>query len=287
MDISNFKSIITKVKSLPTLPQVFHKIIETIERPESSAQDIKNIIMRDQSISAKILKVANSALYGQTKEVSDISNAIILLGFDTVKSIALSISVFSIFPKTEYNYTRFNRELFWIHSMASSETAVIIGDKIGYPKKDRAFILGIVHDIGKVFLEYYFSPEYKMVIAKVREEGCLIRNAEIEILNFDHSLIGGWLAEQWNFPESILSSIKFHHRINNAPQEFIEEVIITHLADIVARSAKIGSGGDDSIPKISDIVFRRTDLDQEIIEQIVQQIINKKIEIEEYFNLLN
>ncbi|MFC1562978.1 HDOD domain-containing protein, partial [candidate division KSB1 bacterium] len=276
-----------RIKSLPTLPQVFYKIIETIEMPDSSVQDVKNIIRRDQSIAAKILKVANSALYGHIREVTDISTATVLLGFDMIKSIAVSVSVFNSFPKTEGTFTRFDRELFWIHSMASAEAAVIIADKIGYLKKDRAFLLGLIHDIGKVVLDYYFSSEYKRVVVKVKQEECLIRDAEIEILDFDHSLIGEWLGDQWNFPDSILSSIKFHHRVNNSSQEFIEEVIITHLADIVARSAQIGSGGDNNIPKISDLVFEKTDLDQEIIEQIVQQLIKKKSEIEEYFNLLN
>jgi len=138
-----------------------------------------------------------------------------------------------------------------------------------------------------VILDYYFSPDYKIIVAKVRQENCLIKDAEIETLSFDHSWTGGWLGEQWNFPESILSSIKFHHRVNEAPKEFIAEVIISHVADIVTRSAKIGSGGDYNIPKISDIIFKKTDLNQEAIELIVQQLITKKTEIEEFFKLLN
>jgi len=287
MNTSNFKTVISKVKTLPTLPQVFYKIIDTIEMPDSSAKDIKNTIKRDQSVSAKILKVANSALYGHPREITDITRATVLLGFDMIKSIALSVSVFNSFPKTENNSTRFDRELFWIHSMASAEAAVIVADKIGYPKKEQAFIIGLIHDIGKVILDYYFSPDYKIVIGKVRQENRLIRDAEIEILNFDHSLVGGWLGEQWNFPESILSSIKFHHRVNEAPKEFIEEVIISHVADIVTRSAKIGSGGDYNIPKISNIAFKKTDLNQEAVELIIQKLINKKTEIEEFFKLLN
>ncbi|MFC1562577.1 HDOD domain-containing protein [candidate division KSB1 bacterium] len=287
MNISNFKSVISKIKSLPTLPQVFYKIIETIEMPDSSAKDVKETIKKDPSISAKILKISNSALYGYTKEITDISKAIVLLGFDMIKSIALSVSVFSSFPRTENYSTKFDRELFWIHSMASAEAAVITADKMGYPKKDQAFLIGLIHDIGKVVLDYYFTPEYKRVIAKVRQENLLIREAEIEILNFDHALIGGWLGEQWHFPESILNSIKYHHRVNEAPKEVIEEVIIGHIADIVARSAKIGSGGDYNIPKISNIVFKKTELTQEAFDQIIQQLADKKTEIEEFFKLLS
>jgi len=287
MEISNFKSVVGKIKSLPTLPQVFYKIIETIEMPTSSAQDVKETIIRDQSISAKILKVANSALYGYTKEITDISKAIVLLGFDMIKSIALSVSVFSSFPRTEDNTTKFDRELFWIHSIASAEAASLIADKIGYQKKDQAFIIGLIHDIGKVILDYYFAPEYRKVLANVRQENTLIRNAEIEILNFDHSLTGGWLGEQWNFPESIQNSIKFHHRVSEAPKEFTTEVIITHLADIVARSANVGSGGDNNIPKISNIVYKKTDIREDIIDKIVQQLVDKKSEIEEFFKIIS
>ena len=286
MEIKKFKDVVGRIKSLPTLPQVFYKIVETIETPESSASDVKNTIENDQSISAKILKVANSAAYGYTREIDDISQAIVILGFDMVKSIALSVSVFSTFPKLDTS-TRFDRELFWIHTIASAESAVLIADKIGFTKKDQAFLLGLIHDIGKVVLDYYFFPEYQRVIAKARERNCLIRDAEIQILNFDHTLIGAWLGEQWLFPDSIIASLKFHHQVHKAPKEYINHVIITHLADIVTRTAKIGSGGDDNIPKISDIVFEKTDLFPESIDQIVQQLLNKRNYIETFFKFLS
>ena len=286
MNITEFKKSVNRIKSLPTLPQVLYKIIETIEMPDSSASDVMNTIKNDPSTSAKILKIANSALYGYTREITDISKAIVVLGFDMIKSIALSVSVFKSFPKIN-NFTKFDRELFLVHSIASAEAAVLIADKIGYTKKDQAFLIGLIHDIGKVVLDYYFSPEYEKVIAKIRVENCLIRDAEIQILNFDHALIGGWLGEQWSFPESILASIKFHHNINEAPEEYIKHAIISHLADIVARTAKIGSGGDDNIPNISDIVLKKTDLFPESIDKIVQQLLNKRKNIETFFKVVS
>ncbi|MCK4966579.1 HDOD domain-containing protein, partial [bacterium] len=117
MNTSEFKNVVKKIKSLPTLPQVFYKIVETIELPDSSAEDVKKTIQNDPSISAKVLKIANSALYGYTKEITGISQAIVVLGFDMVKSIALSVSVFSSFPKIN-TATKFDREGFWIHSIA-------------------------------------------------------------------------------------------------------------------------------------------------------------------------
>jgi HD-like signal output (HDOD) protein len=286
MEISEYKKVVKRIKSLPTLPQVFYKIVETIETPESSAMDVKNTIRNDLSISAKILKVANSALYGYTKEISDISKAIVILGLDMIKSIALSVSVFNTFPKIN-NFTRFDRELFWMHSLASAEAAVLIADKTGFAKKDQAFIIGLIHDIGKVVLDYYFSPEYKKVIAKTKEENCSIRDAEIQVLNFDHSMIGGWLGEQWLFPESILNSIKFHHQLNKVGDDYVKYAIIAHFADVLARTAKIGSGGDDNIPPISDIVYKKTDFFPESIEQIVQQLNNKKDYIETFFKVIS
>ncbi len=275
MNTSEFKNVVKKIKSLPTLPQVFYKIVETIELPDSSAEDVKKTIQNDPPISAKVLKVANSALYGYTKEITDISQAIVVLGFDMVKSIALSVSVFSSFPKIN-TATKFDREGFWIHSIATAEAAMLLADKINGIKKDHAFLIGLIHDIGKIVLDYYFSPEYRRVIAKVNEGNCFIKDAEAVVLNFNHSLIGEWLGEQWNFPESILTGIAYHHKVNLAPEENRMYALIGNLSDIIARTAEVGNGGDSRIPEIDYGLIENTQLTPELIEEIVRQIKDKK-----------
>ena len=275
MNTSEFKNVVKKIKSLPTLPQVFYKIVETIELPDSSAEDVKKTIQNDPPISAKVLKVANSALYGYTKEITDISQAIVVLGFDMVKSIALSVSVFSSFPKIN-TATKFDREGFWIHSIATAEAAMLFADKINGIKKDHAFLIGLIHDIGKIVLDYYFSPEYRRVIAKVNEGNCFIKDAEAVVLNFNHSLIGEWLGEEWNFPESILTGIAYHHKVNLAPEKNRMYALIGNLSDIIARTAEVGNGGDSRIPEIDYGLIENTQLTPELIEEIVRQIKDKK-----------
>ena len=275
MNTSEFKNVVKKIKSLPTLPQVFYKIVETIELPDSSAEDVKKTIRNDPSISAKVLKIANSALYGYTKEINNISQAIVILGFDMVKSIALSVSVFSSFPKIN-TATKFDREKFWIHSIAAAEAAMLFANKIDSIKKDHAFLIGLIHDIGKIVLDYYFSPEYRRVIAKVNEDNCFIKDAEAVVLNFNHSLIGEWLGEQWNFPESILAGIAYHHKVNLAPDKNRMYALIGNLSDIIARTAEVGNGGDSKIPEIDYGLIENTQLTPELIEEIIQQIKDKK-----------
>ena len=275
MNTSDFKNVVMKIKSLPTLPQVFYKIVETIELPDSSAEDVKKTIKNDQSISAKVLKVANSAMYGYTKDITDISHAIVILGFDMVKSIALSVSVFNSFPKIN-TATKFNREAFWIHSIASAEAAGLFADKVNGIKKDHAFLIGLIHDIGKVVLDYYFSPEYRRVIAKVNEENISIKEAETQILNFDHSLIGEWLGDQWNFPESILTGIAYHHKVNLAPVNNRRYALIGYLSNTIARMTEVGNSGDNIIPEIDTSLLKGTTITPEIIEEIIQQIQAKK-----------
>ena len=236
------QEVIHNIKKLPTLPVIFEKILETIDDPKSSATGLQETIQNDQSISAKVLNMANSAYYGYAKRVSDLSRAVVILGFDMVKNIALSVSVFSLFPQGE-GETYFDKEQFWLHSIASGYLGKIAAEYAQYFEPDKAFIACLLHDIGKVVLDSHFEEEYKKVIQTKISQDISLYEAEQQIMGCDHTEIGYILGDKWNFPDELLSAIRYHHNPAQAPQRHAQLTYLTHLVNVICQDEKIGEGG--------------------------------------------
>ncbi|MCP4726633.1 MAG: HDOD domain-containing protein [bacterium] len=234
--------IVQSIKRLPTLPIIFEKILDTIDDPRSSAAELQETIKNDQSITAKVLNMANSAYYGYTKQVSDLTRAVVILGFDMVKNIALSVSVFNLFPSGEED-TGFDREQFWLHSIATGYLGKIIAEECRFYEPDKAFISCLLHDIGKVVLDCYFEKKYVDTVKIKNLQKTSLREAEEKVFGCSHTDVGYWLGEKWNFPEELLESIKNHHNPEISAKRHSQLTHLTYLANIMCQEEEIGIGG--------------------------------------------
>jgi len=277
-DIRN--EIIQNIKKLPTLPVIFEKILETIDDPHSSATILQETIKNDQSITAKVLNMANSAYYGYAKRVSDLSRAIVILGFDMVKNIALSVSVFNIFHETEKNNVFFDREQFWLHSIATGYLGKMIADKIQYFEPDKAFIACLLHDIGKVVLDSYFEEKYKLAVETAVVEKIPFRDAERAVIGFDHTDVGFLLGEKWNFPDELITAIHHHHQPNLSPLRHAPLTYLTYLANIICQEENIGKGGSILPITIDGKAFSVLSLKSSQEKQIREDIQNLRGKLE-------
>jgi putative nucleotidyltransferase with HDIG domain len=277
-DIRN--EIIQNIKKLPTLPVIFEKILETIDDPHSSANILQETIKNDQSITAKVLNMANSAYYGYAKRVSDLSRAIVILGFDMVKNIALSVSVFNIFHETEKNNVFFDREQFWLHSIATGYLGKMIADKIQYFEPDKAFISCLLHDIGKVVLDSYFEEKYKLAVETAVVEKIPFRDAERAVIGFDHAEVGFLLGEKWNFPDELITAIHHHHQPNLSPLRHAPLTYLTYLANIICQEENIGKGGSILPITIDGKAFSVLSLKSSQEKQIRAEIQNMRSKLE-------
>ena len=187
MEIDQKRILIQRIKILPTIPVIFHRILQCTEDPKSSASDLKETILKDQSISAKILNLANSAYYGYMKKVEDITQAIVILGFDTIIDVAVSVSVLKAF--NDIRIEVFEKEKFWMHSLATAETSKLISKYLQEKSLEVYFIIGLLHDIGKVILSYFFSEDYDTVIFDTRVSNSYVYESEKKVFGFDLSLI--------------------------------------------------------------------------------------------------
>ncbi|KPK95711.1 hypothetical protein AMJ80_04070 [bacterium SM23_31] len=271
------QEIIKSIKKLPTLPIIFEKILETVDDPRSSANELQEIIKNDQSITAKILNMANSAYYGYSKRVSSLSRAVVILGFDMVKNIALSVSVFSMFPyKNEKSY--FNKEQFWLHAIACGYLGKMIAERTNYYEPDKAFIACLLHDIGKVVLDSYFEDDYSKAIQIKAKENISIREAEEKVIDLNHTEVGYFLGEKWDFPDELLSAIRYHHFPAEAPQQYSSLTYLTYLTNIVCQEERIGEGGSVLPVQIEPQTFavlKLKDSHLELIRQDIQDLREK------------
>ena len=276
------KRVVQEIQALPTLPVVMMKILECIDDPHSSAKDLKDIITNDISISTKVLSLANSAFYGYARTIEDITRAIVVLGFETIIDVALSVSLNSILSPAGDCF-EISMEEFWKHSMATGEAGRLCAKKELYPYSERAFLIGLTHDVGKIALACFFQTEFNNAIKNSLAKDTFIYNTEKNSLGFSHSDAGGWLAEKWNLPPTILIPIQFHHKPENAPPEFQREAILAHLADYLAKHASIGNSGDNNkLPELSPLVHSQLKINEDKIKTLAENLEKLKPKIDAF-----
>jgi putative nucleotidyltransferase with HDIG domain len=250
------RRLVQRVVNLPTLPIIIPRILRLVEDPRSSANDLAGVIGTDQSLASRILRLANSAFYGFRREITSINHAVVLLGFETVKSIVLAATVHNALIDGE-GASSFDRQEFWRHVVATATAAKIVARDLRRTDTEVAFVNGLLHDMGKVVLDRFLYRRYAEAARLALELPCAIREAEVALFGVNHAEVGGWLAERWNLPLTIIAPVSCHHQPDMAAPEYWEVSAIVQLADILARNAGIGSGGDKLIPLPDVEVLRR------------------------------
>lgn len=267
--------LFNSLQDLPTLPVVVQKILELVNDPESTAKQIGSIITSDQSLTAKTLKLVNSAYYGFEKKIKTVDQAIVIIGFDAVKNLALSASVFDVFKNIKQR-SNFPREAFWNHSIAVAIASKIISEDTGVGIPGELFVSGLLHDIGKVVLDSYFPDEMNKILYICSSNNITFIEAEEKVIKIDHSIIGFRLGKRWNLPDELIYPIRFHHSPHMS-QKLEENICIVALANNIAKFAKIGFNGDNSPPKISMHAFN-------VLKRFKKDF--NKTDIENYINLV-
>ncbi len=226
------QSCIQKIEDLPTLPVTANQILNLAKDPLFSIDKLKEILERDPAVSAKILSVANSAFFGFPLRTNMLGDAIMRIGFDNVRSIALGISLLTLLcdGRTTPDYKRlFN------HSLTVGLTARLITINFSSDISDDIMIDGMLHDLGYLVLNRYFPEIFEEILNSLEDSKSLI-DAEKSVMNYTHSDAGFWLAEKWNLPETVLDTCLYHHAPSVAKRNQKRASII-HIADyIVSRN---------------------------------------------------
>lgn len=240
-----------ELQDLPPLPAVVMRVMQTINDPTTSAADLNRLISGDPALASKVLRLVNSSYYGFPRRISTITHAVVILGFNTVRNLTTSLGVFNAFDPSG-GHTAMDREQFWAHSLGAAVAASVIARRKNIPAKavEEVFVGGLLHDLGKLFLDQYFPDQYAIALKLASAAKISIWDAEKTALGVGHALVGKRIAEKWNLPPSLTSMIMLHHQPAFSKEHF-EITAVVQAADMTARKLHLGSGGDGLVPALS------------------------------------
>ena len=274
LDIQNkaltMEEIINTVKEIPPFPQTIMRILDTINDERTGAKDLEVQIMKDQGLTTKILKLANSAFYRGRREISTVADASVLLGFSAIQSMVLATVAGSLMNKELPGYA-LEKEALWKQSQISAIMTRTIAKKIKYPNPDQAYTAGLLRDIGKVVLDNYVQGGYDDINFLVENESKSFIVAEEMILGYHHGQIGAKIAEKWNLPEELVEVIACHH---NPAVAFVnpELVAITHISDSLVMMMGIHIGIDGLAYEFFSDSVRMLGLDDHMLSEIMSEV---------------
>ncbi len=270
---TQFLEMIKDIRSLPTIPGIVIKILSSIDDERTSFKEISSLIASDQTLSARVLRLANSPFYSVKNKISSISQAMLMLGSNAVKGLVLSTVVFKMMEKSAMGL--------WEHSLGTATAAHIIAKALKVAKAEEISTAALLHDIGKVIIRTKLKDEYEELLLQVEEKGISIKEAEMAWLDTDHTEIGEWAGRTWNLPEELIEPIACHHDVERS-KAHQERTAIVHLADILVMASGFGFSGDRFVPPIQEAAYKVLDLNDPILEALIEEIESKLIEVKDF-----
>ncbi len=245
----NLRKIVKRVDYLPTLPQVVSRMVSAMANPSTSAADIEKIISTDQAITAKMLKVVNSSFYSFPRRIGSVCEAVVMLGFNTIRNLAITCSLFHTFKS--HNWDGFDQRRFWDHSIGAAVFTRYLGSRF-VPSMDgeELFVMGLLHDIGKLVLEQFCPDKFGEILGRMWKEDLSFYQAEMKVVGISHAEIGRWLCNQWNLPSGLAEAIGQHHEPHVAT-EAIRACALVHLANAFCHKLGLSPTGDSGAARIS------------------------------------
>jgi putative nucleotidyltransferase with HDIG domain len=213
--VSSVDELIGRVQDLPSLPNVVMEVYRIADEPTVNAQKMSMIITRDQGFAARLLRMANSAYYGLSRQVGTVEESVVVLGVQAVKNLALLAGTYPLLQKPVSGYTQ-NPNGLWIHSLATALIAQAGGRLMDIPVKNEAFTAGLLHDVGKLVISTYLSGWMGDLHEMVMDKGMPVHKAEQQLFGFTHEAVGAAVVEQWNLPAKIVQMIRYHHQASES-----------------------------------------------------------------------
>ncbi|MFA7239718.1 MAG: HDOD domain-containing protein [Sulfuricellaceae bacterium] len=274
--------LVKGVGGLVTLPDVFIRINRLVEDPNSTTTDIAKVVRQDPSFTVRLLRVANSPLYGLSSTVDTVSKAVAIIGTSQIRNLALSTSIASTFAGLPNDLVSMDN--FWHHSLYCALTARILARQAHKCDPEAVFTAGLLHDIGELVIFNRLSALAKEVLLLVLDSAdeLPVYEAEWEIMGFDHAQVGGELARQWHLPALLEECIAYHHSILEA-QRYPRETALVHIANILALMAELDTLDSGDVSPINPRAWEITGLSEDIIEPTVREAQSEIAEAEKLF----
>jgi len=269
---ASFVEIIDRIHTIPSLPEVVMQVVKLVNNPLADAREIHAIVKKDSAMAAKMLRMVNSVYYGLEQPVHDLEQAISVLGFKTLRSIALSISVINAFQQQN---AAFSMKAFWTHSAVSACVCRLVAAKAGAGDPELGFIIGLLRDIGKLVLVENAGEECRKIIAVAREFNLPFHRAAREVIDTDDAELAAWLCERWELEPAIVDTIRHQYRIAEATHPKL--VAMCGFSEYICALKKIRVSGDCDQPVLDQQLWQHLGIDREALMGILTGV-NDEVE---------
>lgn len=254
---------------LSSLPEICFRINEVVGDPQSSFEDIAEVISNDTSLSVRLLKIVNSAFYNFPEKIETIIHAISIVGTQQVQDLALATSALTVFKGIPGDF--FNMSSFWRHSVGCGIAARTIAIHRREPNPERFYLMGILHDVGRLLIFENMPDMAREIVLRSERDKEIMYEVESEILGFDHAAVGADLLRAWNLPDSIEEVVAYHHRPLEATR-YPMECAVLHAADFIAKAMELGCSGDPLVPPLNEDAWEEIGLSASQLPAIWDQV---------------
>ncbi|NLW57048.1 MAG: HDOD domain-containing protein [Firmicutes bacterium] len=274
----------SRIREIPTLPMIAHRVLVLLNNPKSSASDLERVIKHDQALAARVLKLVNSAYYGFHRRITTVGQGIVILGYQTIRDLVLSVSIAELF-RMRGKSKIFDRAALWEHSVGVAVGAQLLARRAALPLEEEAFIAGLLHDIGIVILDQCLTTEFDEIV-NLTKGGLPLIQAEEQVLGFNHTAVGKMLAEKWNFPPLFVEVLRYHHRPSQRRNHWAMTSLV-FVADHLCQEAGIGflEGYHTSL-EFQNTVWEWLALQPPDKEVLLHQLREKMTKAEAFINLV-
>jgi putative nucleotidyltransferase with HDIG domain len=285
--LERMRELIGSIRNLPTLPQVITELTKLLADPETSVKRVTHLLAEDQALTAKLLKLANSAYYGFAGEVASVTQAVVMLGFGGVRDVALSASVIDLFKgeagEGDELVQLFPVGQFWEHSIGVGVACREIARRLRLPNPEEVFVAGLLHDIGKLIMLEHTAADLLKVLRTCRDEDCTFVRAEAQH-ELNHAALGRLLVEQWKLPKRISEPVGFHHLIR--PHRATARVAaVVQFADAFTRARGVGRSGDDYIPAVQPEAYELLGIEELDLSALIEVFDEEMLKAEVFLEI--
>jgi len=263
------QSKIENITNLPTLPEVVTRVMAMVNNPACSSAEVAFIVGQDLALSAKILRLANSAFYGMPKSITNIHSAVVILGLNVINTMVLSLSVFDMFPHERKN-TLFNRTAFWRHSTSCGLICRFLSKrnkKFVLFDSEEAFCAGLLHDIGKVVMEQYLHDDFHKALKYAKQKQVSLYKAEEAVLGYTHTDVASWLTVSWNLPTALQDALLLHHSPDKKTAHK-DVVALCHYADFLCYELKLTIDEEYTSPQLDKQIVDLLEIPESDIDEL-------------------
>lgn len=245
--IEKVREQVESTVELSTLPQTLARILDVILDEKSDAKQLADEIAHDQVLTAKVLRIVNSAFYGFYRKITNISDAVVLMGYNEIRSVVMAVTAVDMFQSDGVHRTFRNK--LWEHTLNCAATTEVLAQS-SHRDEDAAFVTGLLHDIGKVVLDQIFPDEYHLCVTQSEGDSQKLRDLEEETFGVGHPEVGSWLLERWDLPPHIIEAVRFHHQPGLA-REAYHLTSLVHVGNALVHRWANETVGREIAPRVN------------------------------------